>query len=229
MFGLSISTIEKILFFGIGFAIGNILVPHNAFAVDFSLNTQFYETEDINIYFSNCVAGEEITTYILNTTQAVDGFGCDHENSPYTIAGGLPLGDYMTIQTESDCQLDNRCTTQYINTAIFFSVVPFGNGNGGPSFDFMGSTTLLASVGGAIGDGVRTTGGQIWPLLALLGVAVAFVIALQVVVFSNRSFGTQTASKSNSRAFGDVVDPKDRRAYKRGKKVLEKDYPSLYD
>lgn len=52
------------------------------------------------------------------------------------------------------------------------------------------STNLLASVSGSIKQGVQTTGNSMWPLLVFLGVSVAFVIALQLVVFTKTTVGT---------------------------------------
>lgn len=54
--------------------------------------------------------------------------------------------------------------------------------------DFLGTTTpsdLLASVA----TGVQTTGASLWPLIALVGIPLAFVIGSMVVSFIRHSVG----------------------------------------
>ena len=54
--------------------------------------------------------------------------------------------------------------------------------------DFLGTTTpadLLASVA----SGVQTTGASLWPLIALVGIPLAFVIGSMVVSFIRHSVG----------------------------------------
>ena len=74
-----------------------------------------------------------------------------------------------------------------------FDVVPASGGGGGGgtftplTFSLLPTTTeptdLIASVAG----GVQTTGKAIWPMFAFVGISLAFIIALQTVVFIKRS------------------------------------------
>jgi len=81
-----------------------------------------------------------------------------------------------------------------------------GGGGGGTftplTFSLLPTTTeptdLIASVAG----GVQTTGKAIWPMFAFVGVSLAFVIALQVVVFIKRS------THPEKRGTGDPNAPK---------------------
>lgn len=114
------------------------------------------------------------------------------------------------------------------NTSTFYDSATAGGGGGSyepPHFDLIGGTDLLASVGGSIRDGVQETGKSMWPLLVFLGVALAFIIALQLVVFTRRTIGTP---KEDNIDPGYGPEHPDYRAYKRGREIIEKEHPNFY-
>ncbi len=81
----------------------------------------------------------------------------------------------------------------------------------------------------AVAGGVQDTGLAIWPLFAFVGIALAFAIALQIVIFTKRSVAgsnavidEKTPDIGNSGPIGDEI------AYKRGRKLIEKEIPGFY-
>jgi len=108
------------------------------------------------------------------------------------------------------------------------SVVPAGPPPFVPlSFKFIAtSSDLLASVGGSIGDGVRQTGQSIWPLFVFLGIPIAFIIALQVVVFTKRTVGGNAGGVPKSGPYGPGGEH--HKAFKRGRKLNKEDGIDLF-
>jgi hypothetical protein len=97
-----------------------------------------------------------------------------------------------------------------------------------PRIDLMGSTSLLDVAGGSMIAGVQATGSSIWGLLPLLGVVLAFIIALQLATFTRRTIGT-TSEKGGKIADEYGPDHPDYKAYKRGRSIIEKENPTMYD
>lgn len=127
-----------------------------------------------------------------------------------------------------------NCLTQYSALGTFtLSADSTGGGSyTPPSFSLIkpGEPGLLASVATPLTDGVQETGKAIWPMFAFVGVLLAFIIALQMVVFLRRSVGTP--QKNTKRSILDIpsdVDSRDRRAYRRGRKIIEKEIPDFYE
>lgn len=93
------------------------------------------------------------------------------------------------------------------------------------------SSDLIASVAG----GVQETGKAIWPMFAFVGIGLAFIIALQVVVFTKRAVtgGTGGTSGADPVKIAPLRDSKGRfrklprtgdyTAYRRGKKANKDD------
>ena len=102
-----------------------------------------------------------------------------------------------------------------------------------PTFSLIkpGEPGLLASVGDPIIGSVQETGKAVWPLFVFVGVLLAFVIALQVLVFTKRAVGGSTGTRKTRKKseFPDDVPVRDRQAYKRGKKIMEDEFPGFYD
>lgn len=94
---------------------------------------------------------------------------------------------------------------------------------------------LLALVAG----GVQETGQAVWPLFAFAGVSLAFVIALQLVVFTKRATytGSETGTgkaenapyRDASGRFAKLPRQGDYKAFKRGKQANKDDGINLFD
>ena len=63
------------------------------------------------------------------------------------------------------------------------------------SFALLPTTTQPSDLTASVIDGVQATGVGIWPLFAFLGVQIAFIIALQLVVFTRRSIMLKNANR----------------------------------
>lgn len=88
--------------------------------------------------------------------------------------------------------------TNYVyHTDVNFINPPTTFFSGGPSlvpppavplsFSLLASTTEPTDLVASVISGVQTTGQSIWPLFGFVGVSLAFIIALQVVVFTRRA------------------------------------------
>lgn len=74
------------------------------------------------------------------------------------------------------------------------------------NFDFFDASTSPSDLIATVGGGVRDTGNDLWPLLAFLGVSLAFIIGLQLVVFSKRAVGTSNTKEFDMNAFNAKAD-----------------------
>ena len=122
-----------------------------------------------------------------------------------------------------------------------FDVVPATGGGGGGG----GSTPLtitLVSTSSSFLDKVSTpliasvqeTGASIWPLFVFVGVSLAFVIALQMIVFTKRAVGVNKRtlegtgrSRRRKNAYDDPMHP-DHVAFERGKRANKDDGINLF-
>jgi len=235
MFGIPITTIRNIIFFALGFAFGNVLVPHNAFANP--LSTVYNETS----YIANC----EDTTLSMDLPHTVliyGEIGSDYENIPLELFCGdtFTINDSFIASTyywiEYGQVFDGNQYNQTVGSDVTFSLLPGlqpGNSYTPPHFSLIKENeNMLASVGGSITDGVQETGKAIWPMFAFLGVLIAFIIALQVAVFTKKTVGGNAGGKNvKAKQISDEYGPDhpDHKAYKRGRSIIEKEHPGFYD
>jgi len=268
MLGIPVSTIRNIIFFALGFAFGNVLVPHNAFAytydqtpntpeilentsINFQLSfdaVEIYAAEDCflnsggDCYYSfyyTGVEGADFADIAGNTCKILLETGNSISDSYIFPLGGVE-GVGLYVYTDDTCQSfwGSNLVLWYGGAPNYaFSIVAENTGGGGgyvpPHFDLIGGNDLLASVGGGITNGVQETGKSMWPMFAFLGVLIAFIIALQVSVFTKRTIGGSPAGGKNRKAkqIPDEYGPDhpDYKAYKRGRSIIEKEHPGFYD
>lgn len=93
--------------------------------------------------------------------------------------------------------------------------------------DFTGTTTANAIAASVI-EGVQTTGAALWPFLSFAGIPLAFIVGGYLVYFINRSIETP---QKRARAYDlpSDVDPRDEKAYRRGRSIIEKEHPDFFD
>jgi hypothetical protein len=88
------------------------------------------------------------------------------------------------------------------------SIVIFSMGNAPivmPPFNFLGSTTPVQLMATVI-DGVQTTGGTaVWPLMGVVGLPIAFVIAGYLVWLINKELTPVKPSKETINPAGDDI------------------------
>lgn len=102
-------------------------------------------------------------------------------------------------------------------------------------FSLFAESTPPSTLSASVIDGVQETGESIWPLMVFVGVGLAFVIALQTVVFTKRAIGgpggdpggatsAKNAPYRDSRGrFAKLPRQSDYKAYKRGKRANKED------
>lgn len=124
------------------------------------------------------------------------------------------------------------------NTSVFFDSddVPVGPGpSSALHFSLVGtSTSFLDKISTPMVASVQTTGANLWPLFAFVGVSLAFIIALQLLVFTKRATGVsnttlehKTRSRGRKNPYSDPLHP-DHKAFERGKKANKADGIDLF-
>jgi hypothetical protein len=241
MFGIPVTTIKAVIFFALGFVLGNVLVPHNAFAFSYDRQPLGAEIDDPVIMTVTTSATDLDNEYVNGYDDCVNngtiGFcyvtarlsGLVDENSFDAFANceilteteteysfifqNLP-NDFFVNAVEISYNTDSTCEPSFSfgmpATGDSFlvnktPVQPPNNGYTPPRFDLLGSTSILASVGGALDNGVKETGVSLWPLFAFLGVSLAFIIALQLSVFTQRTMGKNSDNKKTKYASGEYM------------------------
>lgn len=167
----------------------------------------FYNTSDLDVIavLMSCVPQNSGDQYYSETLAS------GLEFDPF-----LPGFTYNTLYT----------ITGSANSSVFYDSDAAPSGGGGsytpPHFNLVGTTSdFIASVGGSLRDGVQHTGSNIWPMFAFVGVSLAFIIALQLLVFTKRATGVNKSnlegSKGRRNPYRDPMHP-DHAAFERGER-----------
>lgn len=109
--------------------------------------------------------------------------------------------------------------------------IPSGGGFEPLNINILGTTSdFIASVGGSLTNGVKTTGQSIWPMFAFVGVLLAFIIALQLLVFTHNATGTNKkgGKGKTTTTYSKLPRTGDYRAFKRGKRANKEDNINLF-
>jgi hypothetical protein len=207
----------------------------------FSADCQSNTTGNLDIVIFN-PNGIPLSGVGLNCASVTTSFSLNYVLSDWDFWISEPgiFGTYTIIADD----LDNPCITQWdgMTSELTGCIAQYGAlgtftfsaDSTGFTFSLIkpGEPGLLTTAGTPMIASVQETGANIWPLFVLLGVVLAFAIALQVVVFSKRAVGApEKTSKKRAGGKNSIpadVDPRDYRAYRRGKKLIQKDFPDFY-
>lgn len=183
-----------------------------------------------------CVYMEGVADLAFSTGPSI---AIETENThvfTFSVIPGQEFGDIAVIgqDTSAPCSLENTDgDTDYLYVAHYgvdsFTVIeaPTPPTYTPPHFSLVSSSTsLIAAVGGSVRTGVQTTGASLWPLFVFLGVAIAFIIALQLSVFTKR---TVDMPKQSKKSRGYPKGHPDYKAYRKGRRIIEKELPGFFD
>lgn len=181
----------------------------------------FYNTSDLDVIavLMSCVPQNSGDQYYSETLAS--GFTFD----PFAFPDSFVYNTLYTI-------------TGSANSSVFYDSDAAPSGPGSytpPHFNLVGTTSdFIASVSGSLRDGVQHTGSNIWPMFAFVGVSLAFIIALQLLVFTKRATGVNKSNLDGSGAargrknpYRDPMHP-DHVAFERGERENLKDGIDLF-
>lgn len=173
-----------------------------------------------------------------------------HENTLSTFLGDSLYSDPYTTETVVSFQATN--SFEITIAGVFYECLRDGTWHAGESLENFVAFTILEStppppppppytplnfsltgtssnflekIGTPMVASVQTTGANLWPLFAFVGVSLAFIIALQLLVFTKRATGVsnttlehKTRSRGRKNPYSDPLHP-DHEAFERGKKA----------
>jgi hypothetical protein len=96
--------------------------------------------------------------------------------------------NFQNVSGSSGGFFDDNNQQQRDFTFLAFTAPPPGPVAAAPlSFSLFATSTPSTDILASVGSSVQETGKAIWPMFAFLGVGAAFIIALQVMVFTKRA------------------------------------------
>lgn len=164
-------------------------------------------------------------------------YGSTFINSPVvlvfvTAGSGFPDGTtYISAINDPDTVLyaysDQNATCAGIGSVsqCLANIINDTWGNNG----FWGASFTTNDVSETLEASVQATGAELWPLLVFVGIAIAFIVFLQLVFLVNHSVKPKKVVKKKSDSYGpENSNHRDYRAYKRGREIIEKEHPDFY-
>lgn len=151
-----------------------------------------------------------------------DSEACMNSSDGNTIAQMIALPNllsYVYFETTNGEQYCYGINTNACTSNVFQPL----------TFSLLASGTTPMDLTASVISGVQETGKGIWPLFSLVGVSLAFIIGLQLIVFTKRATYAKNESKgSGSMKVKDFPRTGDYKAFKRGKKANEDDGIDLF-
>lgn len=194
---------------------------------DLSPNTSYFITRGTQTPFDVSVAQNHISQ------QSNNNVGTAY---PYSDGG---FYGFVYFETNAASEIECWSTTMgatyptypFQNCENTFAPPPYEP----PSFNLVAATSsFLSEISSPLIASVQETGANIWPLFVFVGVSLAFVIALQLIVFTKRAVGVNKRtlggtgrSRGRKNSYSDPMHP-DNVAFERGKRANKVDGIDLF-